>query len=537
MRISKKDLVTLVKQNLQEMPMDFPQTVSVKKPNPDFDPDQEESLDNPKMIDAEVPFNERPHQDLQRKLQRQDTPLKKVPMPADQGNQNFQEKLASETYKEVIRRVKQATHQQGNNLLSMMMSAVYEIDNIESNHREELERLAVTSVFDIFKIPHDSFNVYAKLISVNDRSGINTRDFLHAQNDDQNPEAPDVDNEPISAPEINSQDEASVEEDYVDKLENFDLERAKRRLINAMTQGAAHSAYNLYNYFSTQIKDIVGPLPNGADIMDLYAVMMSVNDTNYWHMSDQQIVNLQSSVAGKADVKFPEAPNDGEGGDDGEEGEEGGDDEQQTDTLGNPYDPSKPQVFITGINFPVLFHEAIKGIQKVIAGHGATFPGYDASNPRHVDFIEQVKRYEDVLEYEMWDLRLGPAIWQRYRQAHPSEIVDPDEKIELQGFVQSYIYKLPARKFLSLMKEIMGGTQRARTIVATLVSAIERMLADEDYQEALSAYNDEVDDIDDDTSDDDLMNLLGNIPGIRLSDDNDEEDEDDDDGGEYVPRR
>ena len=124
---------------------------------------------------------------------------------------------------------------------------------------------------------------------------------------------------------------------------------------------------------------------------------------------------------------------------------EGGDDENEqssVDTLGQEIDPNKIQIFVYGVNFPVLFHETIKGIQKVLAGHGQEFPGYDASNPRHVEFVEKVKQYEDVLEHEMWDLRLGPAIWQRYRSVHPTEVLDPDQKIELQGWVQSYIYKL-----------------------------------------------------------------------------------------------
>ena len=39
----------------------------------------------------------------------------------------------------------------------------------------------------------------------------------------------------------------------------------------------------------------------------------------------------------------------------------------------------------------------------------------------------------------------------------------------------------------------------------------------------------ELDDIDDETSDDDLLNLLKNIPGVRLSDEDDENEEDEDD--------
>jgi len=538
MRISKKNFLILLEQNLQEMPMDFPRSVSVKRPNPNYDENAPENADNPKMIDVEEPFTERPHRDLQSKLQTQNTPLKKVPMPQAQGNQNFQEKLASETYEEVIRRVKQAVHQPGENLIQLMYNAVYAIDEIESEHRQELEKFAVQAVLDIYKIPHDSVNIHAKLVSIN--QGVDNTGFGQPQ-DQENPDAPEIDDNDVETPNIDPEEEEKVEEDYVDKLENFNLERAKRRLLNAMIQGAAHSAYNLYKYFQEGLNNIVGA---DSNIMDLYATMMAVNDTNYWHLSDMQIQGLASSVAGRAEVKFPQAQGDGEGGDmgdmggddddneEGNNGDEGGEEQGGgTDTLGNPIDLNKPQVYVAGINFPVLFHEVMKGLQKLIAGHGMAFPGYDSSNPRHVNFVEMVKQHEDVLDYEMWDLRLGPAIWQRYRLAHPEDVVDPDQRIELQRWVQSYIYKLPARKFLALMKEIMEGTEKAKNIISTLVQGIEQMLANEDYEEAMSQYEDELDDIDQETEDDDLVNLLKGIPGIRLSD---EEEDDEDDGGEYV---
>ena len=125
----------------------------------------------------------------------------------------------------------------------------------------------------------------------------------------------------------------------------------------------------------------------------------------------------------------------------------------------------------------------------------------------------------------MWDLRLGPAIWQKFRMANPSRVINPEEKIELQSFVQMYIYDLPARKFLALMKEIMEGTNRSKSIVSSLVTAIEQMLEEEDYEDALSEYNSEVDDITDEISDDELKDFLGGIPGIGLSDDDDDDDD------------
>ena len=66
MKLSKKNLLYLIQENLNEMPMDFD-------------------------------TQDRPHQDIQNKLASGDTPIKKVPLPktGNEPNSNFQELLAS----------------------------------------------------------------------------------------------------------------------------------------------------------------------------------------------------------------------------------------------------------------------------------------------------------------------------------------------------------------------------------------------------------------------------------------------------------
>jgi hypothetical protein len=117
MEFSKKNLLSLIKENLEEMAMDF---------------------------DTE----DRPDQGIQNKLAQGDTPLKKIPFPktGDEPNKNFQELLASERYKQVINNLRQYT---GINtplrtvndimpLAQMMMTAHNQIIQTERAHRGEL---------------------------------------------------------------------------------------------------------------------------------------------------------------------------------------------------------------------------------------------------------------------------------------------------------------------------------------------------------------------------------------------------------------
>ena len=78
--LTKQKLLGIIKENLNEMPMDFD-------------------------------TQDRPSTDITNKLATGDTPLKKVPLPqtGEEPNKNFQELLASERYRQVVQRVRQYT--------------------------------------------------------------------------------------------------------------------------------------------------------------------------------------------------------------------------------------------------------------------------------------------------------------------------------------------------------------------------------------------------------------------------------------------
>ena len=124
MKLSKKNLLSLINENLKEMAMDFD---TADRPNPD----------------------------LQAKLASGDTPLKKIPFPktGNEPNQNFQELLASERYRQIVNNVRQYTNYQGTldgtemgPLLTMMYTAHNNIIRLENTHKEALEQLAIEIV-------------------------------------------------------------------------------------------------------------------------------------------------------------------------------------------------------------------------------------------------------------------------------------------------------------------------------------------------------------------------------------------------------
>ncbi len=442
MEFRKKDLLSLLKEDITEMPMDF---------------------DTP----------DRPYQGIQTKLAQGDTPLKKVPLPqtGEEPNKNFQELLASERYRQVIAKVREytgvqtpLTGEQGiMPLAQMMMGAHNEIVSTERNHREALQNLAVELVKKEMSIPEGALQFDAKIVGLGE---VDTENF----NREMGQEEPNMDT-------------VDVETDLADDLATMNLEKAKRRLINNMIQGASKKGHYMYHYVADKIREITG----SETLLNQYGILMSINDTLYWQLSDETMKMMMGgpggggSVAGKEEVKRNTNP---------------------------------PTIVARGINFPVLVHELIKGVMELFAIQGR--PTDDEGNED--ERWSEIEQSEDTLEKEIWDLRLGPSIWDRIRTQFPEEILVDENKFELQNYLLQSIFQLPAKQFLVFMKEVLSGSENGKRLMGELLKGIDEMFKDQDYQDAISQFQDDLDEITDNTDDDDLSDLLGSM-GIKLSDD------------------
>lgn len=468
MELSKKKLLSLIKENINEMAMDFD-------------------------------TQDRPNSDLQNKLQQGNTPLTKVPLPktGKEPNQNFQELLASERYKQVVENLRRYVPEFQGTLTGMggmgqlhqiLGRAFYRITELESAHKEELERLAIDLIVAEMGISEDEIEFDAKLIGMGE---IPTDDFNREDVNQDNPGEVNVDDENGEEEQPTVENPEQEVQLYHD-LEQLNLERAKRRLINAMTQGASKRGHYMYHLVADKIGEITG----SQELLNLYGIMMSINDVNYWQFSDETIAGAGNNVAGKVQVERPG------GGDE----EEGGEEDAEY---------GKPKIIARGINFPVLVHELIKGLMEIIAVQG---------QPSDPELFQQVSQHEDTLEKEMWDLRLGPAIWDRIRSQFPEETLMENGRY-LQNYIMMNIFKLPAKQFLVLMKEVISDSDNGKRLMINLLRGIQEMLNQQDYEYQMDRFQDELEGMSNETPDDDLTSFLGQL-GIKLSDDDEEDDDD-----------
>lgn len=239
----------------------------------------------------------------------------------------------------------------------------------------------------------------------------------------------------------------------------------------------------MYHYVADKIREITG----SDRIIGQYGILMSVNDTLYWQLSDEKMKMMM--------------------GGDGGGGSIGGKEEVRTNT--NP-----PTIVARGLNFPILVHELIKGVMELFAIQGR--PTDEEGND--LESWSEIEGSEDTLEKEMWDLRLGPAIWDRIRSQYPESILTDENKIELQNYLLVEIFKLPSKQFLVFMREVISGSENGRRLMNELVDGVDKLFKDQDYQDAIEAFNENLNDITDNTDDDDLSDFLNGL-GIKLSDD------------------
>jgi hypothetical protein len=507
MRITKNKLLYLVKQNIQEMAMDF---------------------DGP----------ERPDPELQRDLQRGDLPLSIVPTPeTNRADQNFFELLASERYREVVSTVREMVNYRGQiggmntgPLTDMMMEAHYRILELELEHKDALIALAIEVVKKEMGLPE---NVGEYINFIIDLKTPNAQGFNRGgQISPPKQQSPNVqDTELLSDDEIAkiTPENREVEMELFQDIQNIDttqeLEESKYRLIKSIIAGASKKGHWMYKQLGARLREITG----SDELFNLYGVMMSVNDLNYWQFEKAYL--SMAGIAGKVNVVRPTDTDDegGMGGDEGED-EEGGMGGDEGEDEGDDFTPQderidsrKTNIIVQAVNFPVIVHELLKGLMKTFALQGQP----------EKDMFVNVREKQEKLEYEIWDLRLGPSIYRRLNDSFPEDLLE-DHNRELQNYILTEIFKLPAKKFLVLMKEVMGETQRGKRLVSLIYDGIVKIMNDEDYQEAIERYSVELDDIADNTNDDQLLGELNAIFGEKgftltkddLTDDDEESDED-----------
>ncbi len=365
--------------------------------------------------------------------------------------------------KEVVGNQNISSQQVQGMIYSEMMRRLPNIMRIEAAHKEELEQLAVEASLEEGEVPEGRYQIDAQL------GQPDTGDFRFNPEDDEEEEEEEEKDE-LEIPSFDV-------EDLTDE-EQLELEKHKRNIINAIIQGAAKKGHYIFQKPSVKARlDEIDP-----SLYRDYLGIMAINDFMYFTM--EQMIEMMSQtgqgVAGK--VKLSNADSDDEGDDEGGEG--------VPDT----------KISATGLIFPILCHEIIKGLEEAKGRHGL---------PKEPGLRQKVQAQVDTLANEPMQLRIGPEIVERLRNALPDSMFDESNKGLINWF-HILLYQIPAQEFLEIIgnaisedeSKIKKATSRFEEIMR---EAIDMKSEFEDYKEEEDIDSDG----DDEDNLDDFLSSLG----------------------------
>jgi hypothetical protein len=381
---------------------------------------------NEAPIDYEGP--ERMEPGIERKITGKETPYHNFPA-IPKMDKDFIELISSKRFKDSVDKVRRYMGntqiiQGGNPLMQLMMAvgqSMQQIIGIQMRNKEELEQLAIKLVQEEMGIPEGAMQFKAELVMqpMGKAEGMQ------------------------SEPELPSEEEV---EEFMGDMENFNLERSKRRFINSLIQGAAFKGGHMYVLVSRELNDM------DPRLLNLYGVSQALMEHAYWIFPDME---------GMA------------GGGGGQMGQSEVDEET---------DP--PTVSAKAVTFPLLVHELVKGVYEIFGTHGLP------DDPKQQEMILNA---EDTLPSEIWDSRLGPIFWEKFTATYPMELFDEDKK-HIQHYLFMRFSALDAKEFFRIAQLILNDDPKGKQFIQRLVDGIVNDLKRQAYKEALPDEDD--DDID-----------------------------------------
>ena len=369
------------------------------------------------------------------------------------------QRLVSKRFQKVADKLRQVTgiedlssRQVQGMVYQEMMRKLPNIMRIEGAHRDELIALAIEASLDDAEVPEGRYQIEASL-------GMpDTGNFRMEPEDDE--EEDEDDEEKLQFP--------SFDLDELTDEEILELEKHKRNIINAIIQGAAKKGHYLFQKPEVKARlDAIDPSLYGD-----YLGIMAINDFLYFSMEQmiEQMSQTGQGVAGKVELDDAD--------DEGDEGEG----EEQPDT----------KIIATGLIFPILCHEIIKGLEEAKGRAGL---------PSDPSVREKVLGQTDTLSNEPMQLRIGPEIVEKIRFALPDDIFDPEYK-GLINFFHVLLYQIEAKEFLEIIgnaiSEDSSKLAKAKKRFEELVREAKQMKEEfENYKEEEDIDSEDDDDLDD----------------------------------------
>lgn len=380
---------SLAKATLTEMALRLGDT-------PGFDPEQQRSITQGQHAYANNPA---------------------FPAQAGEGGDTFAEDVASARYREIVRKISQATGipvnqispRTGHRLMGQMMQDMQAAMQYERGHEDELVAKAIEVLLEMpefaaAKGPYEegAFRIEAELVR---NPGQMTMQGMNVDPEEETPE-----------------ERQAVGADVEQIAQELDSEKNKRRFINLLIQGSSMNKNYAYHMAADALNAI------NPQLVRTYSRLMPVAEWVYWAMPDQSLKDMMRTGQGQGGKAW-------------------------VDWQGNV-----PVIHAQAVVFPVLLQELAKGLMEYLSR--SHLEELDPDTRRHV------KKHVDTLGNETSDIRMGPEVWRRFLNGIG------DQNQNYVPYIYDYIIKLPAGEFNQRMNQILRGDAQGRRFVDELVQQI-----------------------------------------------------------------
>ena len=356
---------------------------------------------------------------LERELRDRKHSLGDHPIFPQSDEKTFEQKIMAERFEEVMRNYKQKFDCEtinNDDVKLTQMPLVGECMQIEGKHKGELEKLAVQMIRDEYNISEDILEITAELTDKVSMEGTKKEKLP-------------------TMVEVEFQDH--------DQIQDANDNVYKRRFLNAMTQGAAKKSSHMFHLVDKELSAMDPRLTNK------YGKLMAAADYGYFvepDMHDISEIQADGVSVGKT--------------------VSGGIVKVTLPTEENP----KCHIHAQAMVFPVLIHELVKGVMEILSAHGL---------PEDDNVAIYVISKADFLAAEPWDMRLGPALWERF-----TKLIKPED-FHLKHNVYSELAALPVNEFNRSMREVMAGTKLGQDIINELVEGCKSRIQEDDYRDEI----------------------------------------------------
>lgn len=325
--------------------------------------------------------------------------------PAFPPSEKFIEKLVGKYYNSVSEKIEGESKEE---IVRMLNKLVSECQKKERPVRSALEKLCGEIVNDMFEIPEDTVKIDISLTDTVDTSQCR------------------------AIPE----EDGNYSFDNIEDMKFLGSEIKKRRMLNALVEGASeYIGYNISSYVK-ELFDIEPSLP------EMYMKIIAYSRYLMYELDENELE--MGNSGGDVKVFMKPAP----------------------DIL---------EIKAEATLFPVLLQNTIKGILEVAILQGL---------PDNKEKAFYVMKKSDYKMAEAWDSRIGVPMWEKV-----AESLGDENEVPLNYFLME-LSMMPSDTFNNVMQELLAGTKNGKEMVDIICSKIKHDLDEEDFNDYISKTND-----------------------------------------------